>query len=126
MEGREKLYNGFGYLIYAVASADGSIQQSEINTLHKLIKTLFNEHNMKWPMSEGTFYLIHEEQLSYEKALDIGLSIIEENRYYFKEAAFSVLKTILYEVAKSFNSIEPDEFTALQDIYSKLVQLKND
>jgi hypothetical protein len=125
MEGKEKLFNGFGYLIYSIACADGKIQQSEINTLQKLISNLLKKKNTRWPISEGTFYLIHDQQLSHEKAMEIGLSIIEDHRNYFKNDSFETLKSILFEVAKSFNSIEPEEFNALQKLYERLVLLKS-
>lgn len=125
MQGKENLYNGFGYLIYGVACSDSLVHQTEIDKLQKTAKELLQQNKFHWAISEGAFYLIFQEELSVQRAIQIGLNIVEDYKQYFTDENYNQLKTILYEIAKIYNSVETTEFEVLQEILEKLQTIKS-
>ncbi len=104
---RERLYDAFGELIYAIAMADGEVQQEEVETLEaflshhpwaKEIKWSFNYENMK----------NHSVEEAYNNAIDI----CKENG---PDPEYKYILEVMTSVAEAVDGIVPQERKILDD-----------
>ena len=74
MVAKEKLYEAFGELIYAVAKADGIVQEEEIDALHKILSTHSWAADISW-----SFNYERSKNNSVESAYAKAIDIFKEN-----------------------------------------------
>jgi uncharacterized tellurite resistance protein B-like protein len=98
---RERLYDAFGELIYAIALADGAVQKEEIEALNHVLRTHPWAKQIQWSFD----YEIenkHSVEDAYQKALDI----CKENG---PDPEYKYLLQVMTAVAKAFGGIVPQE-----------------
>lgn len=98
---REKLFEAFGELIYAVAKTDGNVQQEEVEKMKSLFKYRKGGEEVIWSFN---YENKHNNSVkdAYERALE---AMIAHGAY----DGYSELIYILNEVAKSSSGIDEDE-----------------
>ncbi|MCH2084359.1 MAG: hypothetical protein MK226_18320 [Saprospiraceae bacterium] len=103
---KEQLYDALGELIYAVAFADGEVQESEVKQLEKVISTHPWAAAVKWSFNYEKSKGKSVEE-AYEKAIDTckAYGPTEEYVYLFKT---------LDAVAEANNGIELSEAKLIQ------------
>ena len=97
MVSREKLYDAFGELIYAIANCDGIIQDEELKALEERLENYPGAREIKWSFDYEKSRK-HSVEESYDKAIDI----CKENG---PDAEYVFLLDVLEEVSRS-NGIE--------------------
>ena len=98
---KERLYDAFGELIYALAMVDGLIQPSEIEALAKILKGHPWASQIKWSFNYEVKKGIDINDI-YEKALDTFSQHGADPDYVY-------LIEILQEVAKASDGIDDKE-----------------
>ncbi|MDX2301204.1 MAG: TerB family tellurite resistance protein [Microscillaceae bacterium] len=98
---KEQLYQAFGELIYAVAKADGLVQNEEVDALKKILQRHAWAKDVQWSFD---YELKNENDLQYvyEKALDTF-------RQYGPTPEYVYLIQILEEVARASDGIDSKE-----------------
>ena len=98
---KEQLYRAFGELIYAVAKADGLVQNEEIHALKKILAQHSWAKDVQWSFD---YEMENETDLKYvyEKALDTF-------RQYGPTPEYVYLIQIMEKVAEASNGIDPQE-----------------
>jgi len=109
---RERLYDAFGELIYAVAMADGSVQEEEIKALEKLLKQHPWAKEIEW-----SFNYEHSKNNSLEDAFNHAMTICKENG---PDPEYKYLLDVMTKVAESFNGIVPQEQKVIENFKSDL------
>lgn len=101
MVNKEKLFEAFGELLYAVAKIDGSVQQEEIEKMKALFQYKKGGEQVIWSFS---YENQHNNKVkdAYEKALDV---MIEYGAY----EDYPEFIRILSEVANASNGISESE-----------------
>lgn len=101
MYSKEKLYETFGELLYAIALADGRIQDAEVSELKEMIK--FH------PLAKDIFWSFNYEkgkgttvEAAYNKAIDIF-------KHHGPAAEYKDFEEILAKVATACEGISPEE-----------------
>lgn len=98
---KERLYDAFGELIYALAMADGLIQPAEIMALDTILQGHAWASQIKWSFNyESTKKLDLKEV--YKKALDTFTE-------YGQQPEYAYLIDILQKVAKASDGIDEAE-----------------
>lgn len=109
---KEKLYDALGELIYAVAMADGRIQQSEIEKLHELLLAHPKAQAIQWSFDyENRSHIPLDE--AYNKAL-------ETCKAYGPTEEYAFLFDALDGVAGASDGIDPKELEVIQRFKKEL------
>lgn len=101
MVNKEKLFEAFGELIYAVAKIDGTVQPEEVEKLKSLFQYKTGGEEIIWSFNYET-QKGNDVKYAYEKALGV---MVEYGPY----DGYPELIRILNEVAKASNGIEESE-----------------
>lgn len=101
MVNKEKLFEAFGELIYAVAKIDGAVQPEEVEKLKSLFQYKTGGEEIIWSFNYES-KKGNDVKYAYEKALGV---MIEYGPY----DGYPELIRILNEVAKASNGIEESE-----------------
>jgi len=98
---RSKLYDAFGELIYAIALADGDIQDSEVDELNKILM------NHPWS-KEITWSFLYEQNKhhSVEAAFNKAMDIFKEHG---PDPEYKFMVDVMIKVAEAFQGIVPEE-----------------
>ena len=98
---KERLYDAFGELIYALAMADGLIQPEEIRALDAILQGHPWASQIKWSFNYEASKSIDLQDV-YKKALDTFTQHGQDKEYIY-------LIDILEKVAKASDGIDANE-----------------
>jgi len=98
---RERLYDAFGELIYAIAMADGDVQTVELETLEKLLREHPWAKEIKW-----SFNYEQNKHHSVEEAYQRAIDVCKENG---PDPEYKYLLDVMVKVAEAFGGIIPQE-----------------
>ncbi len=98
---RERLYDAFGELIYAIAMADGEVQQEEVKALEETLSQHPWAKEIKW-----SFTYENEKKHTVEEAYQNAIDICKENG---PDPEYKYLLDVMTYVADSFGGIVPQE-----------------
>jgi len=115
---RERLYDAFGELVYAMAKADGEIQAEEIQAMELLLKHHPWAKQIKW-----SFDYENLKHHSVEEAYIKAVEICKENG---PDPEYKYLIDLLTAVASAVGGIVPQEkrllHTLLQDLRARFIE----
>jgi len=112
MVSHEKLYDAFGELIYAVAKADGEVQEVEITALNNLTKNFAGKYNIDFSFNYNL-----SKNKSVETAFKDAVQVCKANG---PDPEYTLLLNIMVEVAKAFMGIVPNEKIILDNFVDEL------
>ncbi len=103
---KEKLYEAFGEMIYAVAYADGTVQLEEIKALKDLLKDHPSAEDIIWSFN----YEVSKKK-SVQNAFDKAISVFEE---FGPSKEYEFLLSALEIVANASDGIDKDEMKIIE------------
>jgi len=116
---RERLYDAFGELIYAIAMADGEVQDIEVETLKKILNSHPWAREIKW-----SFDYEKRKNNSVEDAYKKAILACKENG---PDPEYKYLLEVMVEVAKAFDGIVPSERIIIENFRLELEErFRND
>ncbi|MDX1942600.1 MAG: TerB family tellurite resistance protein [Saprospiraceae bacterium] len=95
---KEKLYDALGELIYAVAKADGLVQESETSKLQEILQNHPWSREVHW-----SFEYEKNRETSLDEAYAKALDTCKE---YGPTEEYQYLFDILYEIAKASDGLD--------------------
>ncbi|MFK7947499.1 MAG: TerB family tellurite resistance protein [Saprospiraceae bacterium] len=112
MVGKVELYDAFGELMYAVAKADGLIQNEEIQALNKLVESHPWAKEIVWSFNyeQGKGKSVEE---AYEKALYTC-------QQYGPSPEYPELLSLLTEIAAASEGVSNEEKAIIQNFEKEL------
>ncbi len=124
MEKKERLFLGLGIMAYAVARADGHIDQEEREKLHELVKAETDRNNFDYDLAEITFKVL-EKYDGYESSQLPGLAMkeIEIGKEFLQDDMRTDFCAILEKVARAFHPITKEENKLILDFKQRLNEL---
>jgi tellurite resistance protein len=111
---RERLYDAFGELIYAITVADGAIQREELLTLEAIIGQHPWSEEIKWSFNYES-QKHHSVEESYQKAIEA----CKENG---PDPEYKYFVAVMTQIAESFGGIVPQERKIIDDFRNDLRQ----
>ena len=109
---KNRLYDAFGELIYAVAKADGVVQESELTTLETILSGHPWAKEIQW-----SFDYEHKKENSVEEAYKKAVDICKENG---PDPEYDFLFEVLEKVAKVSDTVEESEANVIYDFMGDL------
>lgn len=126
MDNVQGLYYAFGQLAYAVAAADGAIQQEERNALHKLLASKFSDHNVDFDYSEIIFQILAKDHIKVHTAYEWAMKELKLNKHYLTEKKKSDFIEILQKIAESKKPVTIEEKNVISKFKEDIDPLKGD
>jgi hypothetical protein len=112
MYSKEKLYETFGELLYAVTLADGKIQDEEINQLKEIIKY--------HPLSDDILWSFNYEKSKNTTVYEAYAKAIDIFKFNGPAEEYKEFEEILNAVANACNGIGPEEKKLIDAFRSEL------
>ena len=109
---RERLYDAFGELIYAIAMADGEVQKEEVETLEIFLSQHPWAKEIKW-----SFHYETEKHHTVDDAYKNAIDICKQNG---PDPEYKYLLDVMVSVADAFGGIVPQEKEILDKFKSDL------
>ena len=98
---RERLYDAFGELLYAIAMADGEVQEEEV----KVLEGILNKHTwakeIKW-----SFDYENQKKHTVDEAYTKAIGVCKDNG---PDPEYKYLMDVMYLVADAFNGTVKQE-----------------
>lgn len=124
MEGIERLYYGLGLLAYAVAKADGKINNEERNKLHEIVIKDAKCSHYEIDISEIIFHVLSKhDSFSQDMLYNLAIKEIKACKHLLEEDMRSDFPAILEKVARSFHPITSEENEIIQRFRQDLEKL---
>jgi len=108
MEGKQNLYYALGILAYAVAKADGVIQEEEGKLLREIVRSETN-HNMDFQYAEIIFQLLEKDNAGLDRVYEWALGEINKGRHHLTSEIKTKMIDVLYRIADAFEYITEEE-----------------
>lgn len=114
MAEKDRLIDAFGELIYALAIADGAVQEVEILTLEKILRGHPWAGGIKW-----SFNYEHQKNHSLQEAYAKAIDTFKEHG---PAPEYEYLLEILDAIARAFEGTTPEESQVMQQFKNDLRQ----
>ena len=109
---RERLYDAFGELIYAIAMADGDVQEEELKSLEILLSKHPWAKEIEW-----SFNYEQDKRHSVEESYQRAIEVCKENG---PDPEYKYLLDVMTQVAEAYNGIVPQEMKIIEDFKTDL------
>jgi hypothetical protein len=124
----KKFYKQLGKLLYAVAKADGKIQEPEVKAIHEIVTTdLAPLENSVDPFgtdaafyAEFEFELLRDREVKKDKAYQAFLDYLKENDKHIKPHLRNLAITAVEKVAEAYQGTEKAEADLIADLKKHL------
>jgi uncharacterized tellurite resistance protein B-like protein len=115
---RQNIHMAMGSLAYAIAKADGQIQEQEKEIIRKLAQKEFelNDSDNEW--IKNMFANLEENQITLEDAYNYALDVLEANRYDFDFDQSMKEKCVRFmeRIAEEIDGVSADEQMIIKKI----------
>ena len=108
MEGKQNLYYALGILAFAVAKADGVIQNEEEKKLFEIVKTE-TDHDMDFQYAEIIFQLLEKDSVGMDHVYDWAMDELNKGRHSLTTDIKNKMIEVLYKIADAFDHITDEE-----------------
>ena len=122
----KEFYTQLGRLLYAVAMADGEVQDEEIQSLYKLVinelsdEELFNQEEVNVFHTEFEFEALLDKEASKQEAFDSFTNYFDNNHSEFSDEIKKITLHAVNQIAKSFDGIIPEEKKMIDELKKRL------
>jgi uncharacterized tellurite resistance protein B-like protein len=123
----KQFYRELGKLIYAIAKADGTIQQEEVDTFRETLRkhlqpleSSFDDFGVDPAFyTELQFESMMDESSSMQESFDSFMQFAEENKTQFTPEMKQATINIIKDVAEAFQGIIDEEQALIDAVIAK-------
>lgn len=109
MTSTQNLHYAIGELAYAIAFADGKIQQEEREKFENIIAAELRSKNYDFDISDIIFKILEKEKQDVETVYEWAMSEIKLNSHYLSPVLKQTFIIILEKIAKAFPPMTGEE-----------------
>jgi uncharacterized tellurite resistance protein B-like protein len=126
MTSLESLYYAIGELAYAVARADGKVQEQEKEKIHQIVENALknNEHN--FDISEIVFKLMERDKAGSRTTYNWAIRQIKLNSHYLSPKLKETIISVMEQVAEAYPPVTAGEHELIEDCKKELEALYGD
>ena len=122
----ENLYYALGELAFAVASADGSIQQEEKKRFQQIINDALKRQNYHYEISHIVFQLMNKEKPDTKTTYDWAMNVIKVNSHYLSPTMKETFIHVMKAIAEAYPPVTIDEKKVIDLFKKDIAPLKGD
>ena len=127
MTSLESLHYAIGELAYAIARADGTIQEEERKIFHEIVTSELNNNDYGFSVSDIIFRILEKDNnIDAQTAYDWAMKVIRLNSHYLSPKLKETFIRVLEMIAESFPPITSGEFDILNKFKEDIAPLKGD
>jgi uncharacterized tellurite resistance protein B-like protein len=122
----ESLHYAIGEIAYAMATADGAIQQEEKDKFHQIISEELKVHNSDINISEIIFRILEKGPRLTPDAYEWATHEIRNNSHYLSPRLKSKFLEVIRKIATAYPPVTQEESIMFNDFRQFLSSLKGD
>jgi len=123
----KEFYTELGKLLYAVAKADGEVQDEELHKIYQMVVDDLSDDNLFNRGEEvDAYYTEFEFEAFIDRNVDIHVAVnsfvdfYERNQIYFNDKMKQTTLKAMVAVADAFEGIIPEEQALIDELTKKL------
>lgn len=125
----KKLYKNIGVLLYAIAKADGQIQDKEIKAIHQIVvedlapleESVDNFGTDAAFFAEFEFEILQDHDIGAQKAFDRFVAFAKENQKNLSPELRALIVKIVEKVAAAYRGINKAEAEMIESLKKHLL-----
>jgi uncharacterized tellurite resistance protein B-like protein len=119
MDAKQHLYYALGIMAYAVAKADGEIQQQERQMIHKIVSEE-TEHNINFDYAEIIFSILQKEKNGVDSVYKWAIHSIDLGKHHFTPLMKDQFIAVIKKIAEAFPPTTKGE-SKMIDKFSRVI-----
>lgn len=123
MDSKQHIYYALGTLAYAVAKADGKVQNEERLKVKEIVKKGI-EHEVDFTYTDIIFQILQKDNMGFRDVYKWAMKSFETGKYHLTTEVKTQFIQILDEVAASFTPDDPEEQKLLSNFKDDLLKLE--
>lgn len=123
MDSKQHIYYALGTLAYAVAKADGKVQNEERAKVRDIVKKGI-EHEVDFTYTDIIFQILQKDNMGFKDVYKWAMKSFETGKYHLTPEVKERFIKVLEEVADSFTPDDPEEQKLLQNFKSDILKLE--
>ncbi|MBK7129301.1 MAG: TerB family tellurite resistance protein [Crocinitomicaceae bacterium] len=108
MDAKQHLYYALGALAYAVAKADGSVQNEEREKVKQIVEE-GTKHKMDFHYTDIIFQILQKDKMGFADVYQWAMKSFETGKYHLTPSLRSEFCQVIKEVANAFPPESPME-----------------
>ncbi|MFY8185770.1 MAG: hypothetical protein ACOVLD_06865 [Bacteroidia bacterium] len=122
----QNLYMALGEAAYAVAMADGKVQNEEQEKFERILKAEFSKHGLDFDYAEIIFKILKKDVMEPRTAYNWCLREMRLNSQYVSNSMKQKFVEVIKEVAASFPPITKQEREYIDDFIYQIKSINGD
>lgn len=127
MTSLESLHYAIGQLAYAIARADGAIQEEERKIFHEIVTAELSNKDYDFNVSDIIFQILEKDKYTdIQTSYDVAMKEIRLNSHYLSPKLKETFIRVLEMIAESFPPVTSGELDILNKFKKDIAPLKGD
>ena len=122
----ESLHYAIGELAYAIARADGKVQEEERKKFHDIVEAELRCKDYAFEVSYIIFQIINKDNTDTETTYNWGMDQIKLNRRYLSPELKKTFIRVMEKVAKAFSPVTNTEQNLIDRFKKDIEGIKGD
>ena len=122
----QNLHYALGQLAYIIATADGAVQNEEIEKFESIMNAELQNKNYDFDISDIDFRLLKKEKTDKETAYHWALKEIRNNSHYLSPEMKNTFISIMEKMADAYPPVTIEEEEIISRFKKDIAPLKGD
>jgi uncharacterized tellurite resistance protein B-like protein len=123
----ENLHYAIGQLAYAIAKADGQVQNEEREKFAHIVAAELRMHDQDFNVSDIIFKVLDDDKfISAKDAYDWAMKQIRTNSHYLSPALKETFIKVMQKVARAYPPVTADEISILAKFQDEIATIYGD
>ncbi len=109
MTSLQNLHYAIGQIAYAIAFADGNVQQKERQKFHDIIAAELRCHDYDFNISDIIFQILDKDKIDTETTYYWAMKEIKLNSHYLSPQLKKTFIKVIEKIAKAYPPVTDDE-----------------
>src|SRR5689334_4058273 len=114
----ENLHYALGELAFAVARADGAVQQEEKKRFQQIINDQLKKQNYQYDISHIVFQLMNKEKPDTKTTYEWAMNVIRVNSHYLSPKMKETFLAVMEAIAEAYPPVTIEEKKVI-DLFKK-------
>ena len=122
----QNLHFAIGELAYAIACADGKVQQEERQAFHNIVSEELKKHNYAFDISSIIFQIMDKDKARLPDSYHFALKQIRNNAHYLSPELKKTFVNVIEKVALAYPPVTDSERDLIKQFEKDIEPLTGD